>query len=405
MIIFGYLAEVLKYIMIGCDWLTGGYFFLSLLLFTLAMKILLFPLGIKQQKTQQKAARLRPKEQAIRNRYKGRTDRASQEKMQTELMDMYKKENYNQFGGCLPLLIQMPIILSLFYIIQNPLHFLCGFSTSQVEVILETYNRVTGYADSAVNNYTIKAVSYMSSSEGLQSIINNLPFDGSIPNGGSGSFADFISGTVTKLQETHFPNFSLGLFDMSVTPSSGGIWNWYIFVPIMTFAVYFLTMKLQKKFTYQPASADAANNKNMKLMEYGMPLMSAVFTYMIPSAMAVYWMFQSILGFGQQVLLSKLFPIPKLTEAEIRDMRREEERAAELAKRAAAEEAKNKKSLFHLDDDAVPAGKRKTGTDDGWTEPMGPRPKPAEQKPAGKKVKGIGKAKKKDDDDSSDEDK
>jgi YidC/Oxa1 family membrane protein insertase len=103
---FDFLAKLLGYVMKGCYWLTNNYV-LALLLFALAMQILMCPLGIKQQKNMVKQAALRPKEMAIRNKYRGRNDRVTMQKMQNEIMDLYKREGYSQFAGCLPLIVQM----------------------------------------------------------------------------------------------------------------------------------------------------------------------------------------------------------------------------------------------------------------------------------------------------------
>lgn len=388
--IFGYFAELLKWVMIFCEKITGHHFILALLLFTLIIKLVLFPLGIKQQRNQQKAARLRPKELAIKSKYNGRTDRPSQEKMQRELMEMYQKENYSQFSGCLPLLIQMPILFSLYYIIQNPLHYICRFGNAQIEVINETFHRITGYVHSTgYDMITIKTTGFLSDKANLQSIIDNLPIDGTVPAGAETmggaaitSFAEFRLDLIERLESTVFPNFNVfGFFDMSVAPKDQ-IW-WYILVPVFVFLMYFLTTKLQKKFTYQPAAAEAQGT-NMKLMEYGMPALSAMFCFSLPSAMGIYWIFQNVFSFLQQVIMSKLFPIPKLSEAEIKAMEKEERRLAAQAKKEQEEAEKQKKSLFHIDDDYV-SEKKTYDADDGWTEPMGPKPQPKEEK----KKKGI----------------
>ena len=81
----------------------GGYYLFGLFLFALLIKVLLLPLGIKQQKSSIKQAKIRPKEMAIRNKYRGRTDRVTQQKIQNEVMDLYTREGYNPTAGCLPL--------------------------------------------------------------------------------------------------------------------------------------------------------------------------------------------------------------------------------------------------------------------------------------------------------------
>ena len=91
----------------------AGNYLLVLLIFAVLVEILMLPLGIKQQKNSIKQARLRPKEMAIRKKYAGRTDAVTQQKMQAEIQELYRKENFNQFAGCLPMLIQLPIILIL----------------------------------------------------------------------------------------------------------------------------------------------------------------------------------------------------------------------------------------------------------------------------------------------------
>lgn len=395
--LFGYLAEGLKYLMIFCDKITGQHYWLSLLLFALIIKIVLFPFGIKQQKSQQKLAKLRPKEEAIRRKYKGQTDQESMRKMNEEIQVMYREEKYSQFGGCLPLLVQMPVLFSLYYIIQNPLHYICRFGKAQIEVIMETFHRITGYASSGTyQNLTIKTTSFLNDSANLQSLIDALPVDGTVPTGAvdaaGNSFADytaFRADLVSQLSSKAYPNFKMfGFIDLSVTPSEK-IW-WYVLVPLVTFAILWGTTKLQKKFTYQsPATAAQANNPTMKMMEFGMPALSTVIAFSLPSALALYWIYQNVLGLGQQILLSKMFPTPKMTDAELKEALREADRQAYEAKKA---EEKKKKSI-HEEDRMMSEMNRGTGVPEGWVEPMGPSSsKPADNTPKGKKSKAIGRA-------------
>ena len=85
---------------------TGSYA-VALLLFALLVKVIMLPLSIKQQKTQIKGAKLRPKIAAIEKKYAGRTDRKTLEKKQQEIMTLQQEEGYSPLSGCLPLLIQL----------------------------------------------------------------------------------------------------------------------------------------------------------------------------------------------------------------------------------------------------------------------------------------------------------
>ena len=400
--ILGYLAEGLKYLMIFCDWISGQHYWISLFLFALIIKLVLFPFGIKQQKSQQKLAKLRPKEEAIRRKYRDDNSQEAMRKMNEEIQAMYREEKYSQFGGCLPLLLQMPILFSLYYIIQNPLHYVCRFGKAQIEVIMETFHRITGYASaSTYQNLTIKATSFLSDASNRQSLINALPVDGSVPTGAVNAagqafanYGEFRADLITQLSEKSYPDFKIfGFVDLSVTPSEQ-IW-WYILIPIITFGILLLTAKLQKKFTYQPLSAEMQQkNFSMKLMEYMMPAMSAVFAFTLPSALALYWIYQNILGFGQQIILSKMFPTPKMTDAEIKEALREADRQEYERKKA---EEKRKKEILE-EERALAETSRATGVPEGWVEPMGPSSvKKDAPEPKGKKNKGIDRAEMKND--------
>ena len=122
---FSSVLDILRipiaYILQFCYWVGHNYMF-ALLLFALIMQIILLPFAIKQQKNSIRQAKLAPKTAAIRKKYAGRDDKATQQKIQQETMDLYQRENFNPMGGCLPMLIQFPILFALFRVITQPLH-------------------------------------------------------------------------------------------------------------------------------------------------------------------------------------------------------------------------------------------------------------------------------------------
>lgn len=95
------------YIMKFCCLIAGNNYVIALFFFALLLQVVLFPLGIKQQKSQITMAKLRPKEMAIRKKYAGRTDKPTQQKMNMEIQQLYADNGYNPLSGCLPLLIQL----------------------------------------------------------------------------------------------------------------------------------------------------------------------------------------------------------------------------------------------------------------------------------------------------------
>ncbi|MBQ9778843.1 MAG: YidC/Oxa1 family membrane protein insertase, partial [Clostridia bacterium] len=117
---------------------TGGKYVLGLFLFAIVVELLMLPFGIKQQKNSIKQAKMRPKEMAIRKKYAGRNDQVTQQKMSQEIQKMYQEEGFNPMGGCLPLLIQLPIVMALYQIVINPLRYVLNMSTG-ISNALTTY--------------------------------------------------------------------------------------------------------------------------------------------------------------------------------------------------------------------------------------------------------------------------
>ncbi|MDD3705799.1 MAG: YidC/Oxa1 family membrane protein insertase [Clostridiaceae bacterium] len=95
----------------------GNYGY-SIIIFTIITKILLLPINIKQTESTKRMNEMNPKMKEIQEKYKN-----DKEKMNQKLMEFYKENNYNPASGCLPALIQMPILFALFYVIQNPVKF------------------------------------------------------------------------------------------------------------------------------------------------------------------------------------------------------------------------------------------------------------------------------------------
>lgn len=298
------LADVLLvpmgFIIRICYNLTDNYA-AALLLFALVMQIILFPLGVKQQKNTNKQAALRPKENAIRKKYAGRNDQVTQRKMQEEIMALYQQENFNPASGCLPLLIQLPIIFALFAIIRQPLTYISrigsGLITSLITQLTDLEVTLTaGYEE-------ISVISYLKE-HGIEG----------------------ISG-VTEEMVSAMPNFKMfgGTFDISMLPKDN-LFSIYLLVPVLTFVVMILSQKLTKKLSYRPetnTAADANAQSSMKIMEWMMPLMSVYFAFIVPAAIGVYWIFRNILSVVQQFILSRLYPTPKFTEEELLAAERE----------------------------------------------------------------------------------
>lgn len=289
--------------------LMGHDYLLTLFIFALLMKLILFPFGIKQQKNSLKQAKLRPREMAIRNKYKGRNDKATQQKLNEEIMKLYQEENFNPMSGCFPMLLQLPILFALYGVITKPLTYVLQMDKDVVSKIMKALKSTSEIG--AINQINTGKVV-----EGL-------------------SKADVDS--IKALSDS----FSYGSFDLSIMPQSD-LWSIYILIPILTFVFSFASTKLIRKFTFQPqTNQDASTKASMNIMDFMMPLLSVYISVIMPSAIGIYWMFQNILSVVQQFALYKMYPIPAITEEEIKE--------AELQLKGKSKE--NKKKNVVLSDD------------------------------------------------------
>ena len=310
----------MNFIMTVCGypfgWLMYGLYHLvsnygvALVLFTLVVKVLLFPLGFKQQKSTIKMQMIQPKVQEIQAKYKN-----NQAKMNEELQALYSKENYSPMSGCGPTLIQFPVIFGLLDVVYKPLTHLLRLSSENIDVLSAVAKDLgvgmTGYAPQ-INIY--------------QSVMQN-------PAAYSSVGADVIQ----KIQSLNM-NF-LGL-DLSGTPNlpwQGG-WNWLVLIPVLSAATALLSSIISMKNSPNMGQAGAS----MKLMMYIMPLMSLWFTFLVPVGVGIYWTLSNVFSCIQMVILNKIYNPKEVVER----MKAEEKERAERERQERIEAKKRAKEAL-----------------------------------------------------------
>ncbi len=116
--ILGVIAKPMGYLLDFLYNVVGNYG-ITIIIFTVFVKLCIYPLYIKQTKSTAVMSEMQPKIREIQNRYVN-----DQEMMNIKLQELYKEEKFNPMGGCLPMLIQMPIIMGLFALLRNPLRYI-----------------------------------------------------------------------------------------------------------------------------------------------------------------------------------------------------------------------------------------------------------------------------------------
>lgn len=312
-----------------CNRISFGNYLIALLLFTLVTKVALIPSSIKQQKNMVKQASFAPRERAIQKKYAGRTDRATQQQMQQELMDARREAGVSTFGGCLSMFLQFPILICLYAVIRSPLRYLSHLSSNQVGLL---YLRAQEHGFEGLDEI------------GLVTFIRqNME-----------KFSDLLS------ENVRLPDFKVFGLDFSANPSFKPaepiLWALLI-IPVLTFVSYYFSMKLARKFSYQPPVQEGQPDmqKSMKIMDWMMPLFSLYISFSVPALLGVYWIYQSAIGILQSYLLKKAYPYPQFSEEDYKEAERQY--SGKKPKKSAGSipdadpNRPRPRSLHHIDDD------------------------------------------------------
>ena len=330
-----------------------GSYVVSLFIFAILIEILMLPFGIKQQKNSIKQAKLRPKEMAIRKKYAGRNDQPTQQKISQEIQELYQKEGFNPMAGCLQLVIQLPIILVLYNIVINPLAYVVGMSGEAITGLTQFVKAAVeagglGESIAANSRGTIELINIISQ-HGIEAFegLKSFAFT-DIAISGEAVYAELAAAVEAGLPDFHF----LGL-NLALVPQVGQI-SWLWLIPLITFGVYFGSMKLNRKLTFQPQMAANSQQQGCSnnIMDFTMPLMSVWITFIVPGAIGVYWIFKSLLSTLKQFILSRFMPLPKFTEEDYKAAEKEMKARSKGEKRTYVNTTGVKpRSLHYIDDE------------------------------------------------------
>ena len=262
--------------------LTGSYG-VSLILFTLVIKLILLPFQMKSKKSMVRMSRMSGKMQEIQKKYAN-----NQMKMQEEMQKFYQEEGFSPMSGCLWSFLPLPILMALYYIIRDPIVYFMNFGGKEagLEVVEAARQLIEG------------AGIQIQASTGYEQI--------AIANIINSQFPDFIAENPGWISvDYHF----LGI-DLIQTPwsaiggLSGGI-KWgligLILIPIISGAFSFLLSKVSMSQSGQAA------NGSTKMMMWMMPLMSVYIAFIVPAALGVYWAAQSAFSIIQEVILGRFY--------------------------------------------------------------------------------------------------
>ena len=291
--ILGPIATVLGYVMDILFRFTSSFGVfnvgLCIILFTIVMKTLMIPLTIKQQKTTKLMSVMNPEIQAIQKKYKGKSDQESMQRQNVEIQAVYEKYGTSMTGGCLPLLIQMPILLALYRVIYTPLMGQADYAQKLQEItIIATAcgGKLDKFDFTNANRLVDMLYKFSTSQWGeLQALFPAI--------------SDVIGQNAAVVERM---NTFLGL-NMAEAPGWVPSFAWII--PILAAVSQWFSTKLMSG--NQPStSADAENPmaQSMKTMTTTMPLFSAFICITMPAGLGIYWIATSVVTIIQQLIVN-----------------------------------------------------------------------------------------------------
>lgn len=274
---------------------------LCIILFTFVTKLLMFPLTIKQQKSSKLMSIMQPEIQAIQKKYKNKKDQDSMMKQNVEIQAVYEKYGTSMTGGCLPLIIQMPILFALYRIIYNiPAY------VSSVKAVFE--NVVNVLPANAPEILTQFAADNKISMAGIGELANSnkiidLLYKFTPENWESlevlfPSISDVISQSAASIASM---NSFMGI-NLATSPWTGFVPSVAWLIPVLAGLSQLISTKLMT--SAQPMSDDTPGAASMKTMNTTMPIMSAVFCFTFPAGVGIYWIASSVFQIIQQLIVN-----------------------------------------------------------------------------------------------------
>ena len=336
-----YVALILGYLMDGIykvlDVLHIPNIGLAIILFTLIMYILMLPLQIKQQKFSKMNSVMAPELNKVRDKYKGKNDQASMEKMNAETQAIYAKYGVSPTGSCAQLLIQMPILFALYQVIYK----IPGYIGSIKEIFEGLTTQITsisGYTDVikefvSANKISTLQMTYDQAGAMTNDSVVDFLYKLSPSQWESLKNVDAFKGMDSVIQSTSdaiahvntFLGMNISDTPMSLITSSFKSGSWLlliaaILIPVLAYATQLFNYKLMP----QPDMGNDSTAATMKSMNLMMPLMSAFFCLTLPVGIGIYWIAGAVIRTLEQIFINR-----HLANMDMDEMIRKNKEAAE----------------------------------------------------------------------------
>ena len=274
---------------------------LAIILFTIIIKLILLPLTIKSQKSMKKQQKLQPVLAELQKKYAN-----DQQKLQTEIMKLYKDNDVSMAGGCLPLFIQMPILIGLYQVIQKPISFLIRAdfnSEAAINKVIEIQRLMTERFPEKIGKLSTSSMEQLANTAQIQLSEWSKTLFGE--NDAWSLNFNFLGMNLSSTPSTAISQLLSGNFSDISTLS-------LLLIPALAVFTTWVSMKLSQAQTQSKTDkkdgkeldSAAQMNKSMNLM---MPIMTLFCTITFPSGLGLYWIISNVMQIAQQFAINKYF--------------------------------------------------------------------------------------------------
>lgn len=281
-----FFSNIFGYVLNWIYFLVQNYG-LAIILFSILVKILMLPLSIKQHKTLKKNEKVQNEMKKLQVKHKG-----NPEKLNQELMELYKREKINPLSGCFSVIIQFILILSMFYLVRSPLTYMKKIDSAKIEQQITEVKEKNGEQNISKTYPEMAVIEYLKDNDIKE---NDMYIN-----------MDFLGLDLSKVPQENFRDIKVFIIPVLYVISS-------------VVSIKFTTAMTKKKEDNKELRVDKENNENKEMdqekmaaqmnknMSLMMPILSVSISLVAPLGLALYWLVNNITMIIERLVLNKIF--------------------------------------------------------------------------------------------------
>ena len=316
------LGALMGLIFRGINAIGLPYVALAIVIFTIVINLLMTPLVVRQQRSSRMQMLVQPEIKKIQQKYKGRRDTASQQKMMEETQAVYAKYGVSMSGSCVQLLIQMPILFAVYQVIYRIPGYI-SLIGNEIKGLVTANGFSEFFQNFVANAGNSTLTSTLTANPTTETMIdtvyklNTSQWTSLLDSAAGQSFASKLTDTFTYLKRTlNFLTLNISDSPMQIIQSAWKDKSFLLILLAIAFPVLaWFTQWLAAKMMPQPKADPTDTTANsMKTMNLVMPLMSAVFCLTLPVGVGIYWIAGAVIRALQSLAINKVLAKEDLDE-------------------------------------------------------------------------------------------